>query len=64
MITDEEFKKHIEIIGANYEDCKDYIHSNIDFRVAGDLLDKLSNLRHVACIALRESHTTKNPGLN
>lgn len=65
MITDEQFKGHIEKIGNSYEAIKDLIYAknsplNPLGKTAQGILGELSNLRNVACMALRESHITQN----
>jgi hypothetical protein len=65
MITDEKFKEYIGKIGEQYEELKDLACKHAD-SMAGtlELYGKLAEFRDTACIALRESHTTKNYGDN
>lgn len=63
MITDKQFQGYIGQISDNYEACKDAIYSsdlNILSPEAQAIIKNLVMLRDVACVALRESHTTKN----
>jgi hypothetical protein len=61
MITDEQFKKYIDQMSDAYEDLKDHACATMDqITDVMDHYEKLAKFRDIACIALRESHTTKN----
>ncbi len=63
MITDEQFKYYICQISDSYERLKDTIHtSEISMTdLSEKIFTEIQVLRDLACIALRASHTTKNP---
>lgn len=62
MITEEQFTAHIEQISDEYEAIKDQIYGafNVAHPATGVLLDMITKFRDTCCIALRESHVTKN----
>lgn len=60
MITEAQFIKAIEDIGNQYEAIKDMVYSKCDTLDAMDINEQLAKFRDIACIALRESHTTQN----
>jgi len=65
MITDEQFQKYIGQMSDAYESIKDSVYASVPRTTdAMDINDKLAKFRDIACIALRESHTTKNFGDN
>lgn len=65
MISDELFQKYINDMSDVYEDIKDSVYTAVPRTVdAMDINEKLAKFRDIACMALRESHTTKNPQSN
>jgi len=64
MITDEKFKEYICKISDQYEALKDLAVKHCDANGMMEFYGKLAEFRDTACIALRDSHTTKNPQNN
>jgi hypothetical protein len=64
MISDEKFKKYIHELSDIYELLKDAVYGHEEITVLHPDTQKVMELivkfRDTACIALRESHTTKN----
>lgn len=60
MISEEQFKKYIGQISDAYEDLKSHACQTMGVNDMMDHYEKLAKFRDIACIALRESHTTKN----
>ena len=60
MITEEKFKESINNLSDKYEELKDLVRDKIGIFESDEIIGKLSEFRDIACIALRESHTTKN----
>jgi hypothetical protein len=66
MISDEKFAGYIGQLSEQYEEFKDAIRRSVNVLSpeCQDLINRLVDFRDTACKALRDSHTTADPGQN